>query len=195
MSDDDPRIDPPQTGTEIEILRGFLTYHRDTFRMKTAGLSTTQLAVTLPPSPVTLGGMMKHLAVVESGWFSEVFVGGDLIPPFDTAPWDDDRDWEWHTAGADDPAELRGLYERSIAESQRITDEALAGPASDRPRCLLPDLGGIRPRPASGWARSHFRDAAGPDRGQAAGGWPGDQRSSAARMRAATAAGRWEIAR
>ena len=71
----DPRIDPPLRVDEVATLRTFLDYHRDTLRMKCAGLDQAQLAQTLAPSTMTLGGMMKHLALVESNWFNEVFLG------------------------------------------------------------------------------------------------------------------------
>lgn len=127
MPDRDPRRDPPLAGSEVDTLRAFLAFHRDTFARKTAGLDSRQLATALPPSPMTLGGMMKHLAVVESSWFSQIFGGGSLMAPFDTAPWDEDRDWEWHTAADDDPDELRSLWERAVADADRVTDAALAG--------------------------------------------------------------------
>src|SRR3954454_3952604 len=38
------RIEPPVGGSEVETLRGFLTYQRATFRWKTQGLSRVQLA-------------------------------------------------------------------------------------------------------------------------------------------------------
>ncbi len=129
MPTDDPRTDPPLAGSEIATLRAFLTYHRDTFAIKTAGLDAGQLAAALPPSPMTLGGMMKHLAVVESSWFSEVFEGGSLMAPFDTAPWKEDRDWEWHTAAGDDPAELRALWSRAVADADAVIDSALRAEA------------------------------------------------------------------
>ena len=40
----DPRVDPPLHGDEVAILRGFLTYHRDTLRRKCGGLTQEQLA-------------------------------------------------------------------------------------------------------------------------------------------------------
>ncbi len=49
------------------------------------------------------------------------------MPPFDTAPWDDDRDWEWHTASDDSPEVLRRLFDEAVARSDQITDVALAG--------------------------------------------------------------------
>jgi hypothetical protein len=126
------RVDPALQGSEADMLRGFLTYHRDTFRWKTEGLNQEQLATPLPPSTMTLGGMMKHLVVVESGWFSEDFRGDPLMAPFDTAPWDEDRDWEWHTAAQDTPEQLRAWFDDAVTRSDRIIDEALVRDGLDQ---------------------------------------------------------------
>ena len=120
------RTDPPLAGDEASTLRGFLDYHRDTLRLKTAGLDRGQLNRTLAPSTMTLAGLLKHLAVVESSWFAEYVAGQEMMPPFDTAPWDEDRDWEWHTAPDDSPEELRRLLDEAVARSDEITDAALA---------------------------------------------------------------------
>jgi hypothetical protein len=123
--EDQERQEPPLRGSETDTLRSFLAYHRDTFRWKTRGLSQQQLATPLPPSTMTLAGMIKHLAVVESGWFAEDFRGGPLMPPFDTAPWEQDRDWEWHSAVRDSPEQLRALFDDAVTRSDRIIDDAL----------------------------------------------------------------------
>ena len=39
---------------------------------------------------MTLGGMLKHLACVEGGWFSRRLHGRDRKPPWDTVDWDAD---------------------------------------------------------------------------------------------------------
>ncbi len=93
----DSRTDPPLRVDEVATLRTFLDYHRDTFRMKCAGLDQAQLAQPLAPSTMTLGGMMKHLALVESNWFNDVFLGLPEVEPWASVDWDADRDWEWHT--------------------------------------------------------------------------------------------------
>src|SRR5688500_13126553 len=67
------RVKAPLHGSEIAILRGSLTYQRDTLRWKCSGLTQEQLAQPLPPTNMTLGGMMKHLALVESQWFDHHF--------------------------------------------------------------------------------------------------------------------------
>ncbi|MGA8248825.1 MAG: DUF664 domain-containing protein [Nocardioides sp.] len=69
------RAERPLRADEPTSLRAFLDHHRDTLRWKTDGLTREQLAVALPPSTLTLGGMLKHLSVVESGWFEESFAG------------------------------------------------------------------------------------------------------------------------
>ena len=122
----DDRIDPPLAADEATTLRTFLDFHRDTFRWKCAGLTQQQLAQPLAPSDMTLGGMMKHLAVVESGWFEETFSGGQTMPPFDTVDWEADRDWEWHTAADDTPEELRALFDEAVRRADAVVDAALA---------------------------------------------------------------------
>ena len=120
------RVRPPVRADEVTALRAFLDYHRATFRWKCAGLTQQQLAQPLPPSEMTLGGMMKHLAVVDSSWFEDDFAGRGLMPPFDTVDWDADRDWEWHTARDDTPEELFALFDDACRRADAVLDEALA---------------------------------------------------------------------
>jgi uncharacterized damage-inducible protein DinB len=123
----DPRVDPPLHGDEVTMLRSFLTYHRETLRLKCGGLTQEQLAQPLPPSDMTLGGMMKHLAIVESYWFEVTFSGGVYLPPFDPVPWaEDDYDWEWRTAADDTPEEQRALFDEAVRRADAIVDDALA---------------------------------------------------------------------
>jgi uncharacterized damage-inducible protein DinB len=124
--DPDARVDPPLHGDEVTILRAFLTYHRDTLRWKCSGLTPHQLARPLPPSDLTLGGIMKHLAIVESYWFDVVFSGGDYMPPFDSVDLEGDSEWEWHTARDDSPEELRQLFDEAVRRADGVVDEALA---------------------------------------------------------------------
>jgi uncharacterized damage-inducible protein DinB len=127
----DDRIRPPLRADEATTLRAFLDYHRDTLRWKCAGLTKQQLARTLPPSDMTLGGLMKHMALVESDWFEDTFTGGSRMPPFDTVDWDADRDWEWHTARDDAPEELFALFDEAVRRADAVIDEAFAGAGLD----------------------------------------------------------------
>ena len=80
--DEHGRPEPPLESGEAATLRGFLTYQRATLKWKCGGLDDEQLRVTLPPTTMTLGGMLKHLAYVEDYWFTEV-IGGEPEPE----PW------------------------------------------------------------------------------------------------------------
>jgi Protein of unknown function (DUF664) len=120
------RTEAPIRADEVTALRGFLDYHRDTLRMKCAGLTREQLARTHPPSAMTLGGMMKHLALNEVGWFGKTLVGVPYPPLFDGVDWASDPDWEWRTGADDDPVELRATYDDCVRRADEAIDEALA---------------------------------------------------------------------
>lgn len=113
-----PRTEKPFAADERATLLAFLDHHRDTLRWKTAGLDAAGLGTALPPSDLTLGALLKHLAYVEDWWFGVNLAGRTAMPPFDVAPWRDDPDWELHSAADDSPEELRDLWERSVAASR-----------------------------------------------------------------------------
>jgi uncharacterized damage-inducible protein DinB len=115
MSDTVERHDPPLRGTESETLTAFLDYHRDTLRMKLAGLGHEEMGRTVGPSTMTLGGLVKHLTLVEENWFSVVLDGSPYPPPWDTIDWDADPDWEWRTGATDGPEALLSAYEDTVA--------------------------------------------------------------------------------
>lgn len=120
------RADPPLVSDETTSLLAWLDYHRATLRLKAHGLTQQQLAQRLPPSELTLGGLVKHMALVESSWLSRVLRDEPMLPPFDTADWDADSDWEFHSAAQDTPEELAALHDASIAASDAILRDALA---------------------------------------------------------------------
>ncbi len=110
------RTDPSLSGTETEILVGFLEWQRDTLRIKTDGLDAGQLDQRLEPSTMTLGGMLKHLAYVEDWWFNQVFAGNPEPEPWASVDWKADADWDWHSAADDTPEQLRAILEDAIAD-------------------------------------------------------------------------------
>ena len=116
------RTDPAGNADEATQLYGFLDYHRATLLMKADGLSAEQLAATLPPSTMTLGGMLKHLALVEDNWFSLFLHGNDEVEPWASVDWKADNDWEWHTAADDDPDALRTLLTDTIERCRGLVD-------------------------------------------------------------------------
>ena len=74
-TDEHGRPEPPYRGDEVATLRGFLDFQRATLAWKCHGLSDEQLRMALPPTSMTLGGLLKHMALVEDSWFTEVVAG------------------------------------------------------------------------------------------------------------------------
>jgi uncharacterized damage-inducible protein DinB len=124
--DEHGRPEPPTAGDETATLLGFLEYQRATFAWKCSGLDSRGLQARLAPSTMTLGGMMKHLALVEDGWFSRRLLGRDYSPPWDAVDWGADPDWEWHSAAEDSPEQLFALWQEFVARSRSAVAEALA---------------------------------------------------------------------
>lgn len=81
---DQPLPDGPLTGEERPLLEGFLAWHRALLQHKCAGLTGEQLAQrSVPPSNLSLLGLIRHLAKVERRWFRERLAGEDLEPMYD----------------------------------------------------------------------------------------------------------------
>lgn len=119
--------EPPVAGDEAATLLGSLDRQRATLAWKCGGLDAIGMRATLGVSSMTLGGLLKHLALVEDEYFSRRLLGRDLGPPWDTVDWDDDPDWEWHSAAGESPAELVTLWRGAVARSRAATTQALAG--------------------------------------------------------------------
>lgn len=135
-TDEPPRTDPPGTAGEYETVVGYVDFLRETLAWKIRGLDIEQLRRTLPPSTMTLGGMLAHLAYVEDFWISRT-VGGHWPELWSSADWDADRDWDWNLVGTSGADDLWGLWEASIARSRAVlssfldthgTEAALAAP-------------------------------------------------------------------
>ncbi len=66
----------PVIADERASLEAWLDYHRDTLRMKCAGLSGEQLAQrSCEPSSLSLLGLVRHMSEVERSWFRRRFAG------------------------------------------------------------------------------------------------------------------------
>jgi uncharacterized damage-inducible protein DinB len=67
------RSDPAYELDERSMLDSWLEYHRATLAMKCDGLSDEQLRErAVPPSSLSLLGLVRHMADVERNWFRRV---------------------------------------------------------------------------------------------------------------------------
>ncbi len=130
--DEHGRPEPPPAAGEVETLLGFLDYQRATLAWKAQGLDADGLRATVGASTMTLGGLLKHMAIVELGWFAESLHGRDPGPPWNSVDWEADRDWEWHSAADDTPEELFAIWNDSVTRARALVDEALADGGLDR---------------------------------------------------------------
>lgn len=112
-----PPWEPPLAGTEADHLVGSLDRLRHTFRWKVDGLDATALSTRLGTSELTLGGLLKHLALVEDYHRVVKIGGGDLegVPGNPYRAHDGTDDWEFRTAADDAPEDLYALYDAAVA--------------------------------------------------------------------------------
>ena len=127
------RPEPPLASDETDTALGFLEFQRATFAWKCSGLDAGGLGTTVAASSMTLGGMVKHLALVEDDWFSRWLRGQEYGPPWDTVDWEADHDWDWHSAAEDTPEELRAIWEAAVTRSRAAVAEALAEGGLEQP--------------------------------------------------------------
>ncbi len=118
------RPEPPNSGPELQALTGFLDWQRETILLKTDGLTREQLAQTLPPSSLTLAGLVNHLALVEDTWFRVRFAGLEDDGLWAGHDWDADPDYEFRTAVELEPEELRQRYRDACARSREVVARA-----------------------------------------------------------------------
>jgi pimeloyl-ACP methyl ester carboxylesterase/uncharacterized damage-inducible protein DinB len=127
------RLEPPLQGDETATLIGSLERQRATFAWKCGGLDAAGLNATVGASAMTLGGLLKHLAVVEDMYFSVRLAGREPLPAFADVDWENDPEWEWRTAADDAPEDLLALWQQAVSRSRTAFAEALANGGLDQP--------------------------------------------------------------
>ena len=79
-----PRVRAPLVADERTMLDAWLDFHRATLLLKCHGLSMDQLGQrAVPPSDLSLLGLVRHMTEVERGWFGE-FAGIDDLDVYGT---------------------------------------------------------------------------------------------------------------
>jgi uncharacterized damage-inducible protein DinB len=100
----DPADDPRESATELtderSVLVEYIRAYRLTMELKCADLDADQLACrSVPPSTMSLLGLIRHMTDVERHWFRRVMAGEDAPPLYWT---DGEADVEW-TGAIGDP--------------------------------------------------------------------------------------------
>jgi Protein of unknown function (DUF664) len=132
MTDSDAPWEPPFAGTEAEQLAGALDRLRWTFRWKADDLDAAGLQARVGASSLTLGGLLKHLAVNEDYMFNVKLRGEPLGAPWDDNGWDGDDDWEFTSAADDTPERLYELWDGAVERSRARLAAALADGGLDQ---------------------------------------------------------------
>lgn len=117
---EDPRSDGPMTGTERAVLDHWLDLYRETVLLKIAGLDADQLAHrAVPPSTMSLLGIVRHLTEVEAYWLRVVLVDESDVPDYyctRASPDGDFDDASPETAAADVVA-----YRNELVTTRRVS--------------------------------------------------------------------------
>jgi uncharacterized damage-inducible protein DinB len=104
------------------MLNGWLDFHRWILLWKCEGLNESQLKQrAVPPSGLSLLGLVRHMAEVERGWFRVVLLGENL-PDLYTTPEGPDPDFN----GVDgaDVAETFETFEQECAAAREAVAAA-----------------------------------------------------------------------
>ncbi|MEU3188255.1 DinB family protein [Streptomyces sp. NPDC006923] len=129
------RTEPSTVAGEREMLDGWLEYHRETLAVKCSGLDGKQLRETsVPPSDLSLLGLVRHMAEVERSWFRNV-LADEKVPPIYYS--DDDPDGDFHPGEDDTWDEAYATWQAEVARARELAaphglDDLGAGPRRER---------------------------------------------------------------
>ena len=106
--------EPSMTAGEVDMLLFALHRSRAQFAWKCGDLDAAGLGKAHPPSTMTLGGMLKHMAFVDD-WTAVRLTAQEMPASWRSVDWDADPDWPWHSAADDPPEELYRLWREAAA--------------------------------------------------------------------------------
>jgi len=113
------RAMPPLQADERATLEGWLDFYRATLVARCEGLTDDQLrTAAVPPSPLTLLGLLQHAAEVERNWFRRVLLGEDAAPLYGTPAEQTGQDGGFELADDATLAGARATWEDEVAHSR-----------------------------------------------------------------------------
>lgn len=121
--EEDPRVTGNPVG-ELATIREYLSHYRRTLDMKCEGLSPEQLATrSVPPSTMSLLGLLRHMARVEHNWFQRSLQGHRDTPRLYWSADNHDLDFDCAVA---DPAVVEDAFTTWRAQTE-AADQWLDG--------------------------------------------------------------------
>ncbi len=136
--------EPSMTADEVQMLLFALDRSRAQFAWKCGGLDAAGLNQSHPPSTLTIGGLLKHMALVEERYTID-FTGEPPGPPLDVPAAATDADWAWHTAAGDSPGYLYRLWRHAVEHSRVAMAKALGDGGLDQPAKFTTSDSGASP--------------------------------------------------
>jgi uncharacterized damage-inducible protein DinB len=116
------RVDPPFAADESTMLDAWLEHHRGTLLLKCEGLSPEQLAIrAVPPSTLSLLGIVRHMSQVEAGWFRRCLMGEDVVHYYST---EEDPDADFNAVSPEGAQEALATFEAECENSRHIVAES-----------------------------------------------------------------------
>jgi uncharacterized damage-inducible protein DinB len=112
------RFEPAPQADERTTLLQFLDYYRATLLMKADGLSDVDArSATVPPSIISISGLLRHMADVERHWF-QMYLRGDAQ---DRLFWHEGQDADFTVDETVTLGDCVALFQREVATSREIT--------------------------------------------------------------------------
>jgi uncharacterized damage-inducible protein DinB len=116
------RPDVPRSGDERPMLTAWLDFQRATLLWKCEQLDGAALARRgVPPSSLSLLGLVRHMTLVEWSWFSRVFARDGQPAPVAT---DQDRDADFNDLDPMRAMDDIAAFQRQCDVSRAVTDAA-----------------------------------------------------------------------
>jgi Protein of unknown function (DUF664) len=119
------RTEPARVAGERESLEAWLDFHRATLLSKCAGLTGEQLKRrAVPPSTLSLLGLVRHMREVERGWFRIHGANQDMEFPYSS---EGNEEGDFNDLEDADPAADLAAFQRET----ELAREAVAGKSLD----------------------------------------------------------------
>ena len=128
-----PPWEPPLASGELEHLVGALERQRATFRWKADGLDAAGLSQRIGASSLSIGSLLKHLAVVEDYTFTIKLRGASIGEPWISTSIREVEDWAFVTADDDEPALLYAYWDQAVLRSRQRLARALEQGGLEQP--------------------------------------------------------------